>query len=236
MSGLRSLQRTLKMAAGRLLNRKQIMLHGVKVSTDPDLIPRRVRNLLFKGTYESAECELVLRHVKPGDRVLELGTGIGLVSLVATSRVGEGMVRSYEANPAMEPLIRANFAMNGWTPDLNMRAVTVDGQNIEFFQDPQILSSGTSDRGIGAKKIGVPSRAFADVLTEWCPNVVIMDIEGVETEILPGADLTSVEVVIVEIHRFLAGHDQTEAMIASLKEMGFRHAGGLTKTWVFLRE
>jgi FkbM family methyltransferase len=236
MRALSSLKRTLKLAAGRLLNRKQIRLYGVKICSDPENVPRRVRNLLFKGTYESAECELVLKHVKRGNRVLELGTGIGLVSLVATSQAGEGMVRSYEANPAMEPLIRANFALNGWTPDLRMQAITKHGDDIEFFQDPEILSSGTSDRDAKLTKIRVPSEAFGDVLTTWKPQVLIVDIEGVETEILPGADLTGVNTVIVEIHSFLTGQDETTSMLNGLKEIGFKHVGGATKTWAFVRD
>jgi FkbM family methyltransferase len=236
MSSMLSLKRTSRLIFGRLFNLKQVNLHGVKVSTDPDVVPRRVRNLLFKQTYESAECELVLKHVKRGDRVLELGTGIGLVSLVATSQAGEGMVRSYEANPAVESLIRSNFALNGWTPDLRMQAITKNGDDIEFFQDPEILSSGTSGRDATLTKISIPSMAFAAVMSEWKPHALVIDIEGVETEILPGADLTGVKTVIVEIHSFLTGQDETTSMLNGLKEIGFKHVGGATKTWAFVRE
>ena len=98
-----------------------------------------VRSALFKGTYEDNERRLVRGLLKPGDRVLEIGTGIGLVSLVCAKICGAGNVLSYEANPQLERIIRKNYELNGLTPNLRMRAVTTDGRSVSFFR-PTISS------------------------------------------------------------------------------------------------
>ena len=59
----------------------------------------------------------------------EIGCGIGLVSLVARKICTEGFVISYEANPQMETLIRKNYALNNLVPNLEMKAVSIDGKN-----------------------------------------------------------------------------------------------------------
>jgi FkbM family methyltransferase len=229
------MHRTFKLFVGRLLNRKTKILHGVKIVTDPENVPHQVRNLLFKETYEQAECELVKRYLSKNDRVLEIGTGIGLVSLVATKIVGQGLVKSFEANPAMESLIRKNFQLNDLEPNLEMRAVTKDGEDVCFYQDPQILSSSAFDRGVTTTKISVPSTSIKQAIDEWQPNILIMDVEGSEIELINGANLAEIHIVIMELHSFIVGHEKTDAMLAFLESSGFIQLDENDKTVVLRR-
>jgi hypothetical protein len=82
----------MKMHWHRLRDTRILNLHGVKVRTGMEDVPKSVRSALFKGTYEKFECDLVKQHVTAGAKVLEIGTGIGLVSLVATRLSGQGNV------------------------------------------------------------------------------------------------------------------------------------------------
>jgi hypothetical protein len=61
----------------RLYGTKILSLHGVKVRTGKEDVPRSVLSALFKGTFEKFECDLVKPHVTSGAKVLEIGTGIG---------------------------------------------------------------------------------------------------------------------------------------------------------------
>ncbi len=228
--------RNLSLLWHRLFNKKKIMIDDLWVSTDPHTIPRHVRSLLFKNVYEDQERELVRTYLKQGDRVLEIGTGIGMVSLLVNNICGPGNVRSYEANPDMESLILANFSLNGIEPDLHMKAITKDGSKIEFFKDDRILSSSSIDRGINSTKCVVESDALETVLVSFKPNFIVMDVEGAEVELLKNTDLKSVRGLIVELHPHIVGQKKIDALVAELNSNDFQISVNRGNTYVFIRE
>jgi FkbM family methyltransferase len=205
----------------RMRNLQKLRLHGVLVGTSKESLPHSVRNALFKEVYEAHECELVKRSVSAGDRVLEIGAGIGLVSLLATRLAGEGQVLSCEANPALEPAIRANYALNGWTPKLKMAAVTSDSGTVTFHQNENLLSSSRIDRKLAGREIIVPSAGINELIADHRPKVIIMDVEGSETELLAKADLSGVSSIIVEMHPHIVGEDEIAKLLATLLSEGF---------------
>jgi FkbM family methyltransferase len=225
----------MKMHWHRLRDTRILNLHGVKVRTGMEDVPKSVRSALFKGTYEKFECDLVKQHVTAGAKILEIGTGIGLVSLVATRLSGQGNVLSYEANPKMEATIRANYLLNGFEPNLRMKALTADGRELTFFQDQNILSSSLHERDIKSTTITVPSVAINDVLKEAAPSVILMDVEGAEVELLEIADLSNVKVMIIEMHPHIVGHDVIDGLLESLNAQGFTPAEQQHKTYLFTR-
>lgn len=141
-----SIPRRIKVRWRRLLNVRAVRIRRVKVSTSKDEVPLSIRLMLYQGAYETPECDFVEHTVRADDRVLELGAGIGVVGLVATRICGEDNVMSWEANPNVEALIRKNYRLNRWSPNLFMRAVTSDGRDVDFYPTSKLLSSGTFDR------------------------------------------------------------------------------------------
>lgn len=57
-----------------------LLSRGLRIPKHPQITIGRIRGALRDGTYERKECDAVTRVVRPGDRVLELGGGIGYVS------------------------------------------------------------------------------------------------------------------------------------------------------------
>ncbi len=228
--------KNLKMLWRRAWDLNVLRLHGVLVNTSKAGTQHSVRNALFKGVYEEHECELVKRVVRPGHRVLEIGTGIGLVSLLATRLAGEGQVLSCEANPALEPVIRANYALNGWTPQLKMVAVTGSPGEVTFHQNDNLLSSSRIDRKLAGREITVPSIAISALIGEHRPDTIIMDVEGSEIELLGAADLSEVSFLIVEMHPHIVGVDRINDLLRKLNADGFRIADQKHKTYLLQRE
>ena len=219
----------------RLRNVDPLTLHGVRIGTPASGLPRQVRTALFKETYEEHECALAKEILTPQDRVAEIGAGIGLVSLVATRLCGPGAVLSCEANPAMEPIIRANYALNGWTPNLSMTAVTADGRDLAFFKDDNVLSSSAFDRQRDATPITVPSVAINTLIADHRPNVLILDIEGAEVEVLGAADLSAIRAVIVEMHPHIVGPQTIDHLGADLEAAGLKRQAVRHKTHLYAR-
>lgn len=213
--------RSLKLHWRRLLDQREITLDGVRISTDPAMLPRFVRSALFKETYEDYERQLVQEHLKPGDRVLEIGAGIGFISLLCAKICGPENVVSYEANPLLEPIIRANYALNGMTPSLRMRAITTDGQPIAFFRNNNIVSSSVKERQGFSERLEVQSDAFDEVIRKQRPDTIIMDVEGAEIELLSQSALEGIKRIVVEVHPHITGNDKVEGMLDALRTKGF---------------
>lgn len=228
--------RNLRMHWLRVLNPAKMGIRGVFLQTTKDALPKSVRSHVFKGIYEEFECCMVEKNIRQGDRVLEIGTGIGLVSLLATSKAGEGNVLSCEANPALEAVIRGNYALNNWQPNLLMKAVTADGRDLVFHQDPNVLSSSSFDRNLNLNIITVPSVAMREVMALHKPNVLIVDVEGGEIEILPSVDLSDVNVIIIELHPHIVGKEKIDALLHDLDARGLEVVERSHKTYLLLRQ
>jgi len=235
MTPVRKLSRSIRTRWHRLKNTRQMTIDGVKVITDRKRIPPFIQKLLFRKQYEDHERALVREHLRRGDRVLEIGCGIGLVSLVATRVCGEGNVFSYEANPRMEEIIRENYRLNGWEPDLTMKAVTADGRRLKFFQEANILSSSLIDRNLDGREIEIESVAINDAIRRHDPTVIVMDVEGAEEEILPVADLEGVRALILELHPHIIGEAKVSALVKDLEARGFSLRERIHKTYFLER-
>ena len=108
----------------------------------------------------------------------------------------------------MEALIRKNYALNNLVPNLEMKAVSTDGKKIEFYIDPEVLSSSLFDRKMSHKIVIVERDAFDDILNKIKPDKIIMDVEGAEIDLLGSSRLTSVTQMIVEIHPHIVGDEK----------------------------
>lgn len=227
--------RTFKYRWHKFFGTKQIRINGVKVSTSLEDISPTVQKDLFRGTYEDIECQFVEQFIRPNNRVLEVGCGIGLVSLVASRICANGSVKSYEANPHLENLIKKNYALNGLSPDLEMKAITVDGDNHDFFIDPEIISSSQFDRKKGHQKEIVNSVALDDVINSYRPDTIIMDVEGAEVELLGKSLLTGISQIVIELHPHIVGNKKVNYLKEKLAENGFGIIAQKGKVYFFKR-
>jgi len=204
-----------------LMGKKFKTMHGVRLATDGSK-PNSLRREIIKGRYERHEARLLALAVSAGDRVLEIGGGIGFIGILATKRAGEGRVTSYEANPDMADVIRANYALNGLAGDVRMKAITADGRPVTFFRADNVRSSSFVDLEEGGEEIRVPSDSIEDAMDATSPDVVVMDVEGAEVEILPLAAARGVPRLLVEFHPHITGAARVEALKADVLEAGYR--------------
>ncbi|WP_417806599.1 FkbM family methyltransferase [Thioclava sp.] len=213
--------RNLRLRMHRFTGRKVTSLDGLSLICSEDKIPRSVATAIIKGGYELAERQLARKAIRRDDRVIEIGTGVGVVGLVCTQAASAGRVTSYEANAILEPIIRENYALNGLSPNLILKAVTVDGSPITFYRDPKIISSSVIDRGLENEKVTVESVPIEQALLETNANVLVMDVEGAEIALLGAADLSNVREMIIEVHPHIMGVEAIDGMLADLVERGF---------------
>ncbi|MCW1954443.1 MAG: FkbM family methyltransferase [Roseobacter sp.] len=165
----------------------------------------KIRGKLASGEYEGSEARAVLMRLKAGQRVLELGAGLGYIGALAARIVGAQNVTSVEANPDMLAAIRANYALNGVAGiDLRHGAVVgpaYEGQTLAFACAKQFWASRIAafeDRR--ARVVEVPVLRIGALLADVAPQFVIMDIEGAEQYLFASQWPRSVRQVVIELH------------------------------------
>jgi FkbM family methyltransferase len=167
-------------------------------------VSKSVRKSLRRNDYETAETYLVRHLVRPGNTVLDLGSGLGLTSIAAAKASGNGRVVGYEADPVIAPLAEKNVRRNGVQVEIRNKAIAKEKGICEFYVRRSFPASSLFPFK-GSKRIRIEADAAQDVIDEIQPDVIICDIEGIEKEVLVGANLSSVHRLIVEVHPQVIG-------------------------------
>ena len=198
---------------------------GVKVPASP-FLTEKYANWIAKGIYEKPERKLSEKLVQPGDRIIEMGAGLGFVGGYTTCKTTDTVLRSYEANPSLIPHVEALYAMNGIADRAEVRnellVADPDAPDaVTFHIHGSFLGSSVYKVGGGHRpKLQIPTAAWAKVKQEFRPDVLIMDIEGAELEFFTHADLSGVRAIIVELHPKRYGPEGVEACVAALTAKG----------------
>lgn len=129
---------------------------------------------------------------------------------------------------------RETVPLDDLRPGLDMRAVTLTGEPVTFLVTDMMLSSSLS-RPDTAREVEVQGLAIAEVLQTHRPTVLVLDVAGAETTLLPGASLDGVRALLVETHANVTGHAAVDEMIAALERQGFRVARRAHRNLVFER-
>jgi len=180
-------------------------LNGVALMCPEGQLTDKIRGKLASGEYEGSEARAVMMRLKAGQRVLELGAGLGYIGALAARIVGAENVTSVEANPDMIEAIRANYALNDVAAiDLRHGAVVgqaYEGETLAFACAKQFWASriaGAGDAGAGV--VDVPVLRMDALLADVKPNFVIMDIEGAEQYLFEAKWPRCVKQVVIELH------------------------------------
>jgi FkbM family methyltransferase len=206
----------------KLLRPRVITNGGVRLDLGP-VAGTRYARALYRDSHERDEREIVARQLQPDDVVLELGAGMGLVTVACCQRVGSERVHAYEANPALEEVLRRNFSLNHVAPRLTMRMVTLQpGPQPLCVADRFVQSRRAASSDGGERVRMVEASSLAEVLADVRPTFVIADIEGGEIDFAdPQVDLSGVRRMCLEMHPALIGDDGVSRVVASLLERGF---------------
>lgn len=209
-----------------LLRPRQIQNGRVRIDIGELACSKRARDL-YADRYEAEERHIIEQRLRPDDIVLELGSGMGIVTIVCCQIAGSERVHTFEANPKMEATLLRNFALNGVTPHLQMAMISsAEGTDQFHVSDKVLLSSRyESATRISRAKVEcttVPTVSLQRVLQEVQPTFLVVDIEGGELELLnDGIDLSSVERICIEVHPAIIGDEQAGRLIENLIQRGF---------------
>lgn len=183
----------------------QFAPHGVTV-TIPPRVDDNIRYQLTRGrSYEVPEGRFVKDVLRSGQKVVELGGSLGVVSALIRSVIGPSAKHVIvEANDALVEVCRANA-----TQGADEGATEIVVAAIDYSGNPTVTFDTGSGAHVGAVSssggsMTVKAMTLSEVLTEMedGPFALICDIEGMEADMIDReADiLPRVSVFILETH------------------------------------
>lgn len=212
--------------------------HGIKVPPNPMLDDERLGRINSER-YERQEIAGALKIIRPGDNVLELGAGIGLVGAVTARNANPAKVLSFEANPELIPHIHALYDLNDLGDQIEVRnevllSASDAPKEVTFHVRNSFLGSSLIDTTRRpTRQITVPTAAYAQVKRDFAPDVLVMDIEGGELEFLRHASLDGLRGIVIEFHPEAYGREGMRECKGILERAGFAKVPGLCSRTVW---
>lgn len=200
---------------------------GIKFPFDENIISPRVRESLEAGRYEGKESTQVKKLLKKGDRVLEIGSGLGYISTIAGLSPLTEKVLCYEADPRLIEYIKSVHRLNGVSnASVRNAALTTDlsQASLTFYVRKDFWgSSFTKSSGDYESTSIVKTENFNNVLEEFRPTFVICDIEGAEIDLFFNASLRGVTRVLMEIHSKVLGRTGVKRLFDAMSARDFHY-------------
>lgn len=201
---------------------RKLRVDGLTLNAPVGLIKRMHLNVLANGAYEGGEIALATALVRPGQRVLEFGGGIGIVSRHVAGITGPDRVLSVEANPAALATARDHLTRDGLGVAHLWGLVTAEGASIRALKvDPNnFLASQPLAAPEGPAAEVAPVHSLGALIRDWRPEVLIVDIEGGEVGLFGPTDLSGIAAVVLELHPEVIGTEGCLQVVRDLAAQG----------------
>ncbi len=198
----------------------EVIIAGVSIPLTK-CISDNVREAMFNGGYEAAELRTIEATLSADDLVLEIGTGIGLISTYCAKRIGSDRVFTFEANPALEPYIRGVYARNGVSPALQICILGQGDGEETFYVHSDFWSSSVYQRSANSRRVSIPRKDLNQAIAQLRPTLLIMDIEGGESDLFKFINLDGIRKISIELHTSIIGKARVDEILALLAQRGF---------------
>lgn len=179
-----------------------LKVHGIKIQAWK--VSGRIRNKLIGGTYELEEVSTLNKIIEQDDKVLELGTGIGVTGSLAARLAFRGKVWTFEANPQVQKIAEIHFCLNKLNNIKLYNGIVgkINGKS-DFYMTNEFWSSSRIPKD-GSQRISVKVFSMNEILNDLRPTKVIADIEGSEYELFldKAWALSNIKALCIEFHQF----------------------------------
>jgi FkbM family methyltransferase len=202
----------------------QSVIHGVTLPLDRSIFTDPIIYSVVRGRYELSEAEAAKQLLRPDDRVLELGGGVGLISTIAAKLVPQGQVVTIEANPRLVSFIERVHGLNGVRAEC-INAIAAGGEGggtAKFYLRKDFwVSSMSPEPADYVDAVDVNVIGISVLVKQHKPSVVIIDIEGGEMNLIDEDWTRGVRLVMMEVHPKQTGLEGVQKLVDFFTNCGF---------------
>lgn len=207
--------------------KQSFILDNIELSVNTSHLTPAIIKSLNAGRFEQSERTAIKKNLKSGDRVLDLGGGIGCTGVVAGRIVGGENLMIVEANADLLPDISENLAANLiFGAKLLHGAIVAEktSETVNFFKSKGFWAGSLLENNApNAQRIDVPAVDFQDVVWGFMPTVIICDTEGLEIELFKSRLPDTVRLILLELHPNIYGQDAIKTLFDELSGIGFSY-------------
>ena len=209
-------EKRLKKLLHRVHRPQWAQVAGIELPLKHPLITPPIQRDIYYGDYERKELDVIERRLEPGDKVMEVGAGIGFLSAYCARVLGDEKVFAYEANPALLEVVGVVHERNKVRPQVTQALLGEGDGERDFFVEPDYWASSLVRRSPKAQCVRIRQIDFNSELRRVAPTFLIVDVEGGEYELLRNADLSGVAKLCLEIHPDVLGNAKVSELFAVL--------------------
>jgi FkbM family methyltransferase len=201
---------------------------GLAFPVDEKIMSEKILSAIFKGYYEAEEAKHLPYILQKGERVLELGTGLGLISgLCAANQLVESVL-TIEASPLLIDYIRRLHAKNKLNSKIEVRnAIAMPNPatpSMKFYRRADLWASSLDSGPWGfEEEIDVETVDLNKLIADFKPTLLIVDIEGGEKNLFEGSELGTVRKVMLEVHQNVIGRRGMKGLFDALSARDFHY-------------
>jgi len=196
---------------------------GLRVPFVQNIITPNIEKPLRNGRYEAGELRHLQSLLKPDDRLLDLGGGLGLVAATASKLTPEGEILSVEAHPGLLPMIREVWRLNNvGNAELKHGLIAnTAGAAAKFYARTDFWASSAEPHSRPfVDEYDVETLGLDALIHAFRPTIISCDIEGAEEGLFDGLDLSGVRAIVLETHPKVYGVQARDTLLDTLKVKG----------------
>jgi len=216
-----------EMRANGTLNRSTVAnLSGVKIPLDMPILSETILKYIRSGEYEYEEQRQLPEIIKPGERVLELGVGLGFIASIILKHHNTQAYLGFEANPELLPYIQEVFELNEVSGEICNEVLVHDPDitHLDFYKRQNFWASSLAPGPWGYEsKIAIATKLVNEVIAEFRPTLIVCDIEGGELDVFKQADLQGVQRIYLEVHQKELGREGIRELFDILSAKNFHY-------------
>ncbi len=197
---------------------------GVVIPPEPAVITPVIRRAILDGDYAAEIAVRIAEVVRPDDKVVEIGAGIGVVSTLLARERRVTSVLAVEANPELAGYMERLHARNHVRKLRRLNAAaTGDATACASFYLRRDFRASSTAAGPEPyeKRIEVPARSLDALLGDEGATLLVCDACGAETALFEAADLGGLDRVFLRLHEGLIGPGGVAGVFATLAGHGF---------------